>query len=735
MRQMGTIRKYFKLHSWQARSLALMIMLMLGCVVGLLFFRPVEGRYVVWRMGSSDSATRLKMIEWAVALAKTYPAIADLLDDALSSGDDDKFYAAAQVLNRLGKFGTPGRSDLQADRLRWLDMSAARNTASSPQSRYAILCETIVSGRDNRYIRDILGLSAGDENQDIRAAGAVLAARLNDEKTIRGLLVDESPKVSAAAATNAAFAGMTPVAPLLKEILNKSEVAEPVSSAGLALAMLDPESGAQDICRRLLRSQQALRAGQPMVGPARQFLLESFELLSAAAPGRPGLFMPADLMDRQADLLVLGDARVMRDRLLYVVASLKDSQARSTVLELLADCRKQGEYPPAMLLYAAGRLGVSEAQDDIRAVLVEACKKRGVLREPQLLAAMDAAERLGLSVRAEAYNIVSELWHPNLSLSVSRAARLLGVQAAAEQPGRPDAPTRDQCVELLRKVATFYKVLPRKSARGGEEQVNVEIPSVWADAAVALWMLAPAAEYYTEPYTRQDFDNWKIPSFDDKSSALYVYLACRGETTLPGDCIAWHLGRSGRPEAIGLADRLLPPGDAPAFQREPSKMARMAGAMLMAIAAKTDRQKQEAVRRIADYENRARHVRDTEGLGPIEHRAMTCALLILGQTDRLQVVRDLMRLIDFPQRRTITALLLAGDRYACDWLLWMGRYPYDDMVILLVDRGLNEVFAAACPQLPPIEGAVEPHVRLWQAQIMQTCYGVRREGIKIGPGR
>jgi len=216
-------------------------------------------------------------------------------------------------------------------------------------------------------------------------------------------------------------------------------------------------------------------------------------------------------------------------------------------------------------------------------------------------------------------------------------------------------------------------------------------------------------------------------------SDLFVGNVAFAETTLPGEYVAWHVGTSGRAGAYGLGLSMLPSLGAPKTQRVYNDNERSAGAMLLALAARTPAQKEQAVERITSRLSGSATVGGEDNF----HVAGSykCALAILGLAQYQQDVLGLLETREFPQRRALTALGVTGRKEALDWVLWNPQIPIEQIDFLLVAKGIHEVFEVVAPQLPTIDLAAPNEVRLWQIQILRDTYILRRAGVTVGLAR
>ena len=275
----------------------------------------------------------------------------------------------------------------------------------------------------------------------------------------------------------------------------------------------------------------------------------------------------------------------------------------------------------------------------------------------------------------------------------------------------------------MRLAAQYARSAPTAK---GKPRKTVTTPLASAAAAVALWRLSPSVSAVL-PATGADTGTLAdLLKIDRESSAYYVRAAARNNSTLAGDYIAWHIARSRLKQAFELGLAMLPAlGSAlPVYNADE----RSAGAMLLALAAKTPPQSSTAVKRIT-----SRLVGGPAGGEDDDYvaGAYRCALLILGEADA-ETVRALLETGEFPHRRATTALLAAGDREVLDNLLWAPRTTPEDIVFLLLHMGVAEVVAELAPELPAIDVAAEADTRRWQVKILRDYYAIRRNKIKVG---
>jgi hypothetical protein len=389
----------------------------------------------------------------------------------------------------------------------------------------------------------------------------------------------------------------------------------------------------------------------------------------------------------------------LQDRLLYVMTVLADENARSTVAEMLADTSRRGEFPPASLISAAAKLRFDELWEVIKAILADANRDRTELTKPQVLAAFAAALILEIDVSAEAHQFARKRWSPRLQLALRAAVR-----AMANRPENSSA-LREGIIRTLQQAAVYEwspETLPATAP-----QMRLTTPLSSAEAAVALWeMKVP----FTERTIRA------VAAQDDPSA---------------GDYLAWELSQRGGDEAFELALAMLPAPRVSAQDTHPrvyNENERCAGAMLLALAARTKLQVERASERIESRLTGGPFGREDDFL---VRGTYQCALLILGESDLRQTVRELLHSGDFPRRRAMTALLVAGDRYALDWLLLDPRVTDETVTQLLLDDALADVLHACAPQLPVPNAAAGSDLRDWCVRILRDTYAIRRDTIKL----
>jgi len=647
---MGALLRYFRDHPSQRRALTASLAVAIGGLVALLMFPYVRDRLLIRDLSSDDAAVRDQAMMQLTNLAREYDDTRARLVDALDTDDDLQFRAVASILRAMDIWDVPGRQGLQIDRLGALDMAAGQKGAEETEAvrammRRMIVVDTLASERDNRHVRSIVSLACADSAVGVRELGTMLAARFGDDEKLGKLLADDDPAVVSAAALSAATGRRKGLVSTIRPLLKSPAGLEVVSAAAYALAVVDADGSGQQTCSLL-----------------------------AASPPAP-----------------------LRDRLLHVMTVLDTDAARKTILDMLIAARTAKKYPPAMALLAAGRLKIAGAEQDIRDVLTGK-RNEGELDHGHIQAAIDAAALLDLPVRNEIFRLCRTLWGPDEPLTLIAAVRLLGRQAAKDQPHESFA-SRGQCVSLLRLAAATAHAGQHWPGRGAEKVTADPFPA--AAAAVELWML------------------------DRKECGKWIRLATRFEKlSLPGDYVAWHVGLDGPgDEAVKLGFEMLPPLRA-GLRAVYNKGERTAGAMLLALSARTDAQRAAAIERIA---LRLKYEDDFMTLG-----AYRCALLVLGQNEQFKHVRTLRKMSSFPRRRAITALLASGDADTIDWLLLNPRRPIEDAADMLVTLRLGEVLDRTVATLGGVDLAGDGQMQQWQARLMRHRWAVGRGGLVVG---
>lgn len=727
---MGAFVSYFLAHPWQRRVLTLSVTMLTASIVGFFALPHIRDYMLLKDLASPQPAVRTRGIAWGIAWAQQSKTTVPALERALDAAGDEEFRAIVTVLRGVNKFDTSGRDPNQIDRLRLVDFTSSRPDPDSEAlalTRRLILQQVIASRRDDAYIRKFLAAAVTDPSSGVREDASLLAARLKDFAALGTLLADANAAVQSSAAMDAGLAGAKELKEQIARLIPYPRSPDVVSSCADALIRLSPD-----------------------------FALE----VLVPAKGEIRICSPTERSDnRPLANCSLEDVQILRERMIYCLQRLPDAnRVAATVAPGLAMSNYYKIVPRAMDLLVGERVKMPEAGMVAKLVLRTAAAGRAEISEEQLLAAIDAAGRMNLPVRAQVDAIIRRLWSPQLSLTMMAAVDLLRQQADLPQPADANAPSRDDCLRTLRLAATYQYVpatvpaateptATEPSASGpatsepaatepatadlaaskqaASEPAMMNTPLASAAAAAALWQLAPATTYATR--------EGGAVKLDMLSSAYYVYSAASAEQSGPADYIAWRLAESNNPLAFELGLELLPPpvdSNVPLDRQPPrdySANARAAGAMLLGLAARTPKQRAVAAERIG-----YRLAGGALGVTPSFYDAGTyrCALLCLGDANQLPEVRQLLR-EEFPARRVLTALVAAGDRTVLDWLLGDLQDRPEDIEFFLIDSGCGEVLAKAVPELPAVDPFAPQEIRLWQVKLMQHYYVIHRETIQF----
>ncbi len=696
---MGAFATYFRAHPWQRRVGTLSITMFTAAIVGFFAMPYVRDYMLLKDLASPQPEVRNRGIAWGAAWAQQSKTTVPALERALDGAGDEQFRAIVSVLRSINKFDTPSRDPNQIDRLRLIDFTSSRQGEDSEPlafTRRLILQQVIASGRDNAFTRKFLAAAVTDPSASVREYASLLAARLKDFAALGTLLNDANAEVQSSAAMDAGLAGAKELTKAIAQRLPQTQSPDATMSCADALIRLSPtplgEMFAPDI--------------KDPTRPKYQTELHSV----VEADFQPN-YWPYDPIENA--------------RLLYLLPQMADANKNFAILLewKLERFEKSNTIPDAKYVLAGGRLNLFEAAYSAVRVLRAAAAGTAEVSEEQVLAAIDAAGRMNLPVRAEVDAIIRRLWSQDFSLTMMAAVDLFQRQVDLPQPPEANAPSRDDCLRTLRLAAT-YQTMPTTSPAASEPaMVNTPLPS--AAAAAALWQLAPATSYASR-------ENGAL-KLDMLSSAYYIYAAASAEQSGPADYIAWRLAESNMPQAFELGLSLLPPPVDPnvPLDRQPPRVysanARAAGAMLLGLCARTPAQRATAVERLA-----ARLNGGPMSNAPNYYDAGTyhCALLCLGEANELPLVRQLLRQ-EFPARRVLTALLAARDRTALDWLLGDLQDRPEDIEFFLINSGCGEVLAKAVPELPAVDPFAPQEIRLWQVKLMQHYYAIHREKIQF----
>lgn len=574
------------------------------------------------------------------------------LERRLTSETDRVFRGAAMVLNTANLLDVPGRDVTILDRYQTLQFASTRSAIA----RELMMHMACGIDRNNAYRQDMATIAAEDELPSVRQLAALLAAKVGQTQVLAALMGDTEPAVRAKAYMDAAIIGAGDI---------------------LLAAATDPDPSAY--------AYQAWAVAHA-TGELHSDLPATIDALTS---------LP-DPSAEQINLL---------NRLIFAASEAEADTAAVYLTHLITQYQQAGRPMPAMLLLAGANLGLEQIAPDVRNVLA-AVEPGQSVPLATLTAAIAAADRLGLPVRAEMYTVVDLIWseqHQHLCLD---AALALGRQAELDQAGR-EAPSREACVRLLQQMATWSYYEPPADDEYGPGRV-VNSPLASAGATLALWRL------------------------DVPLSDMYVGNATTSSFTSPGDFLAWQIGRESPEEGMALGLRMIPALVAPPEERVYNEHERAAGAMMLALSARTDEQCAQAINRINE-----RLYGTTLG-GEDNYRIRMiykCALQLAGDEQYHDELRDMLPILELPRRPLLTALLGSGDRYALDWMLWNRQFNDVTVFQFLLGQQLADVLDVVTPSLPALDRAAPNTVRMFQLQILRDTYVINRATVEIQPLR
>ncbi len=382
---MGLIARYFRLHPWQRRMMALSLTATVGAVAMWLCYDTLYDRKLVARLASADLKDRIAAIDHATARAKQRPALIRRLERTLDTPEDIHFSAVVDVLSRCGRFDTPDRRGAHRDRYAVISLAATDRTDGALRQRLIWLQKLTLAERDNTHVRRGAALAAEDPSAEVRAAAGALVARLGDDGLLRQLLGDADADVRAVAAIDAGVAERSACAPALAAMLAEPRTDSDLAAAAYALARLQPKARGKRIAAAI---DAACRAGK-------------------------------------ADLL---------DKLLVAAALLDRDVAAPAVTGVLDHYRSAGKAPPAMAIVAGGKIGLDSLAQRLPAI-VDGLLARGdeitVGETVVLAAAMKAGHRLKMPpdifIKA-----IRKFWDPRIAAAMILAAEALGDRAAGD---------------------------------------------------------------------------------------------------------------------------------------------------------------------------------------------------------------------------------------------------------------------------------------------------------------
>lgn len=676
---MALLLQYFREHPWQRRALTALLAVVLGLIAALAWYPRHVDRELLEQLKASDPATVDQAVDTATSRARQKPRFRRLLETQLATKDNGQFLAILQILERLDRFHIPERDPRWYDRETMLRFRALQYTATdqdSPalaRSRSMLVYKLLASGRDHSYIHKTMQAAISDRHSLVRIAAADLAGTLGQWELLETLLVGEDPQAAEEAALLAAAANHKELSGFIADRLYETI----------------PE---------YQRVWTSVRSGQASEAQIRQCialrdlagtLAYALCRLDASTYG-PGV----------TDILRRCDDPALVERLAVALVAMDSAEARQCCWDLLSAARRAGRYGPGVLYHAAQELNVPEAAPFALDLLREAGRAETTLSRGQVIGAVEFLRHGGVACPAEVAGVARRHWAPPDGPMLVAIARLLAHQAQASD----DSVTSETLQALLRQAALFEVVL-------SPEETSESTPYGSAAAAAELWLLHPTTRQRIA--NENNADEREGP---DRSSFVSVLRqAAAREDTIAGDHIAWRLGRTDLPEVWDLSRLFLPERDS--APPEYNAAVRNTG-MLLAALMDSSPNSHRVLRQLARQGRR----------GDLLDRGTTfCARLMAGDTEAKPAVRELFGVPEFPMRRACMALLLAGDRWVLDRLVFLSADAPEELARLLIDRGLNDVLADVAPSLPRPWPAASTETRAWQVRIFRTSYLLQRE--------
>ena len=737
--------RYLIGRSWTVRAAFLALAIVLGLAAALWVYPYITDRMLLAELASTNDTIRQKAMLRAEKAALTRPQTLRRLNQALEAAGDDLFLTLGVVLRNVGKFRTPDRPVEMYDRLRAIEL--ARSTQADV--REILTMEAVAAGRTNRYQKQALEVAADDPEPAVRSVAATLAAMLGDDATLEKLLDDKDAPVAAGAAIDAGAAGRAALIEPLRKVLRSRE-GQARGAAAWALARLAPKEHGDEVLSLLKTSQDQA---------TRDCLMDAAACLGQARAGEPVL---------EAIEAARKDGKHPSATALLAAGKLKIAEAGpfiKDVLRMAAQGQPLYEEQVLAAIEAAGQLKL-----DVRAELNDICQRLWGPNWPLVLIA--ASRELGRQMEIFGAEITpagdgatandndpGSLKRPGRD-APTRPATTTGpatqsatgptTQPATSSTTKPTAQPAEELAPLQTlRLAAVYHERPATTQPDQVAPAEIATPVPSAAAAVALWLWEQSGRRGVLAASGRAKDAAAVPpSSDDDNAAgtprlqeattrpgqsiadMYVRNAAAAGVTIAGEYIAWHLGTSRVAGAFELGLAMLPSLQAPREQRVYNDNERSAGAMLLALSARTPEEKRLAVERIRERLGGSETVAGEDSF--FVAGSYRCALAVLGQAEAQEAALGLMEVTDFPQRRALTGLLAAGRKEALDWMLWNWQIPADQVDFLLVGKGLHEVVAATASELPRVDVAAPLHVRQLQVRAMRTTYVLNRDKLRVG---
>jgi len=721
---MGALLTYLRCHPWQRRVLTVLAAVSVSGLVAVIVYPHIRNDALRRNLGSDDEAVQRNAIREARALMVMDSDVRPYLEKVATNCDDPTFLAVTKALSDEMVLDLSKRPPEQADRYRAIMLEQA----PLAMTRCGYAWPLLVSGRVNEHTRRAASRAAVDEDADVRAIGAALAAKVGDEALLRTLLSDTDTGVVATAALDAGLTGHTALAGDIAAAM-ESRWKQAAFRAAVAGLNVENHIDAQ-WARTNSQPAQAVPASAPA---ARSAALDGdLDVISNAALALSRL-APREYSERLAEILEQTDDPLLRARLLHVMPSLERDVAERAVLRAL-----EFRWPEAAAMLAGAQLGLrAETEWSVRAVLEAVASETGASEE-LLRAACQAAIVLDLDVGETIYQLMDALWD---SYDVPLRVSMIQLLAAhARRLPQTEVQPDDDAVELTETVKaddapesteTTDLADATETAPASPTPVTraeclfmlrffVQSGDWMDDGSVNLAAAVPAVVAACELLAMGYPDAW-----DDAKAAAAISPLAAFE-------LGWRLSRDEDPQKhIDLILSMLPD---PRQSDEDDYWAldtniKVAAAVWMGLTLQDNAQAAQARQRIIQ---RLNTVSD-----PYLRQTYDAALLALGQRDLAAAVRkafvtecrwveaDLLWGPDgqFPQFLPVYGALLvkSGDRHPLDWLLASDRLDMDMQMFLLQGLGMANV-ARLDASLPTVDPSTSGDLRIWQVNILRHAY-------------
>lgn len=672
------LKKFFKKHRIIRALIRLIILVILGCIIGILAL-PVWRDYKCIRnlgVGSYDEQRDAAIA--AATRTNVRPEMKQRLIAALDTPDQTKFLAIRDILFHFRIFNDKHVAPIWIDRYNLMELekhlSACKTTTTMPaenlnaaaMARRTFIYDIVTNGQDNEYVRRALEITHSDPLPEVRQAAVMLAAKLGNDAILKKLLADTNPQVAAEAALGVC---VTSRVNCLNDVISRFNTA--VSEKNI-----------------------------------------NSDLLAACAMTIANMQVQTPDLKKIVAIAIKTKDEVLQEKLSLILPMIADQDTAAAMKDYFSDCTSAGKCPNAMMLMAGAKMNLPVVTGVAKNILAKAIdpKNAAGMMQSHIIAAINTLDQTGIPCRREIYDFVKKYWQPGRHVMLVPAARLLGKQAVT--PDQPDgAPTNAECFELLRQAATWV----RQDKDGNFNNT----PVASAAAAVAAWLINPAhIEFIVSSGGNPDMETMKV----EYTTAFLLREAVSGEESLPADYIAWHIGMTHSTEAFALGQWMLP-GDNGRIELNPD--VRSAGALLLAFA--TDSADERAMAEARIDRRLAREDFFAKG-------SCQCALLTLwpGREVLHEQVQNLLWIPDFPRRRVWTALMSAGDKTVFDSLLLNASYELGEVADSFVLAEMNEVINRLAPSLATPAVAADGSTRVLQMRLMRMQWACGRNTMQYG---